>query len=290
MKLNKIRLLFSALTVFSLGALVGCEDDSATENRVNNNYVSLGELPQDVVVSEGETVTIQAKIYAGRPSNVDRVIDLRVIFESAYNDAHPTTPQVVDVTTVGEDDFTVPASVTIPAGATEATFSVNVTDVDLGFDGKQIVIGIVPKKEVEVASSFVGTVEAGDYEVIDKRLVINAVRRCEQNSLRVEVFTDNFGSETTWTLYDASFNYVEGIDGPVGPYQDGILGVQDTRSFCLGAGEYTLLVEDESGDGMNDGTNQGYVRLYTVDAAGNETEIFRTATFATEDIYTFTLN
>lgn len=290
MKLNRIRLFLSALTVFSLGVFVSCEDDSSTENQLNGGYVSLAEKPETIVVDEGETVTVESKVFASRASNVDRVINLQVIFESAYNTAHPDEEgnpgTTVPVTTIGEDDFTVPATVTIPAGAVEATFSIDITDVNLGYNGKRIVVAIVPKPELEVATSTIGTVSAGDYEILTKRLIVTALRRCAENSFRIEIVTDNYGSETTWELYDADFNII----GVGGPYPDGAPVSAEIRSFCLAAGTYTFAVYDSEGDGMFDSTNQGYYRLFTVDAAGVETNIHQNGTFGEFETYEFTLD
>lgn len=294
MKLNKFGLLFIA-SIVSLGVFVSCEDDSAGKNYTNSEYVSFADVPQTIVIADGETVTVEASIFAGHTSNVDRVLDLRVVFQSVFNEANPDPEtgepgKVVPVTTVDQDDVSVPATVTIPAGAREAKFNVTIHGNSLDFTGKQIAIGVVPKVGLEVAQYYVGSASNGDYEIVDKRLVIKAVRRCDLNSLRVEVVTDGFGSETTWELYDSGFNYVDGITGPVGGYSDGNPGASYIRNFCLAAGDYTFVAYDSEGDGMNDGTNQGYIRLYTVDAAGVETEIYRTATFASDDFYTFTLN
>ncbi|MXN91901.1 hypothetical protein GR160_11770 [Flavobacterium sp. Sd200] len=287
MKLNRFGSIFFVLTLL-VGVMVGCEDDSAGDNLTNKDYISLGEKVEAVVITQGQTATVEGKVYASHTSNADRVVSLRVITESVYNTE--TGTDQVPVTTIDQDDYTVPATVTIPAGSLEGTFSVTITDVNLDYNGKKLVVGIVPSTNWEIAQRTIGNKDLGTFEVLDKRLEITATRRCTENSLRVEVVTDNYGAETTWELYDSNFSYVDGIDGPVGPYTNGVLGVQDTRSFCLSAGEYTLVVYDSEGDGMNDGTNQGYVRLYTVDEDGNETEIYRTATFATDDIYTFTLN
>ena len=283
MKFNKI-LSYSALAVVTLSMLVGCEDDASTQNKTEKTFVSFQDMPLPADVTEGQTTTIEAKVYAGNTSNVDRVISLQVIFDSDYNSAHinpesglPAT--VVPVTTADQDDFSVPASVTIPAGSNVGTFQVTLTDNDLGYNGKQIVIGIVPQAGIDQAMTNIGTATAGDLEVLNDRLIITARRECLLTSVYLEISTDSRGSETTWELYDSVFDVI--ANG--GPYDD-VAGSGGKTYFCLEDGSYTFVVYDSGEDGM--GTDGSY-RLVKIGEDGTETEIVSGGQFETDELTEF---
>jgi|GEM_PF-1681608 len=276
MKFNKI-LSYAALSVFTLGMLVGCEDESSTENQTGSAFVSLADMPKPVDVPEGETVTIQAEVYAGNVSGVDRVISLAPILESNYNDV--TETEVVDVTTADTDEYVIPATVTIPAGSKVGTFTVTLTDIDLGYSGKKVVIGIVPQAGIDIAMRTVGNIDTGSFEIINDRLVITARRECLLTSVSLEISTDQYGSETEWELYDGDLNLIDSG----GPYPN-LAGGGEKRFFCLEDGSYTFVIIDTEGDGMG---ADGFYRLIKLDDAGNEVEIATGGQFTEEEIVEF---
>lgn len=75
-------------------------------------------------------------------------------------------------------------------------------------------------------------------------MTINAVGTPAYANL--DITTDDYGSETTWEVQDASGNVV--YSG--GPYTDVNGGQQFSYSFCLEPGCYDLVVYDSYGDGM----------------------------------------
>jgi hypothetical protein len=284
MKFKNI-LSFSVLAMLSLGVLVGCEDDSATESQTAKDYVSIVNIPKPVDVPEGQTITTDVKVYAGHVSNVDRVLNLEVIYESTYNIAHADSfgnpAKVVPITTAGADEFSVPATVTIPAGSKEGTFQVTLTDVDLGYGGKQIVIGIVPEAGIDQAMSSIGTVTAGDIEILNKRLVLTARRECVLTSVSLEIVTDRWGSETEWQLYDSALNVV----AFGGPYAD-VAGSGEKTFFCLEDGNYTFVITDSENDGMG---SDGKYTLTKLDADGNEVVIVTGGQFTSDEVTEFSI-
>lgn len=277
MKFNKI-LSYSALAVFTLGILVGCEDESATENQTNKTFVSFVDMPLPVDVPEGDSRTVEAKIIAGSTSNQDRVISLQAI--TAENSPAAASAK----TTADADEYTFPATVTIPAGSKEGVFQVTFTDVDLGYSGKQVVIGIVPQPGLDMAMNYI--LEDGTQYPITDRLIITGRRECLANPFTVEIITDTYGNETTWELYDGAFNLI--ADG--GPYAQVTGGGDGERRFlCLEDGSYTFVIYDSQGDGMVDGTILGTYRLLKYDADGNEIVVASGGDFAADEVVEFSI-
>ena len=69
----------------------------------------------------------------------------------------------------------------------------------------------------------------------------------------LEITLDDFGSETTWAVYDATGNTVITSGGP---YADGQAGTVITEQFFLPQTCYELVVSDGGNNGITDG---GYV-------------------------------
>ena len=69
----------------------------------------------------------------------------------------------------------------------------------------------------------------------------------------LNITLDNFGSETTWEIYDANGTQLIAFGGP---YADGQAGTVITESICLNQTCYRLLVNDDGGNGI---ANGGYV-------------------------------
>lgn len=276
MKLN--RLLFSIFTIVSF-AMVSCEEDTAGGSSLSANHVSFMKMPANVVIPVDETVEVEGKVYASTTSNMDRVIELRVV-DTAINSA-------TLITTADPDYFSVPASVTIPAGEKMGTFNVSITGVGLGAAGKLIVVEMVAQDGIEIPSYFSGSYGLENYEALSERLVIKAVEGCFENPFRVEMRTDRYGEETSWELYDSTMTLI----GSGGPYQrlsaNGTFD-QDPVNFCLEDGNYTFIVLDSYGDGMDSGAGNGYYRLVkTVD--GVEVEIAKNGVFGAFEEVMFTL-
>lgn len=291
MKFNKLIMFFSVLTV-SLGALVSCEDDSSTSNQLNKSFVGFEKIPAALGLLEGETKTVEANVYASNVSNEDRVLDLEVIVTSPYNTANPTvTPRPVAVSSSDYANFfTVPATVTIPAGSLKGTFSIVVVENGIGA-GKSLVVGIKPKEGLDISSTFIGSKDPGaTYEALTDRLVLNLKLICDKNPLRIQIATDRYGSETTWELYDGDFAVI----ASGGPYTDQAASgvyLKPNIDFCLPSGSYTFVVYDEYSDGMNSGYGAGYYRLVHMnsDFTVEGTQIAKNGTFGANDVVEFTL-
>jgi len=69
---------------------------------------------------------------------------------------------------------------------------------------------------------------------------------CFDTPVQIVLVVDNYASETTWSVVDASGNVV----GSGGPYADGQNGAVGTFDFCLTDGCYDFIINDSYGDGI----------------------------------------
>lgn len=68
---------------------------------------------------------------------------------------------------------------------------------------------------------------------------------CEDNAMTLTITLDEYGSETTWGIYEGNNLLAYG-----GPYQDGANGFVIQESLCLSDGCYDLVFFDAYSDGM----------------------------------------
>ncbi|UPQ79706.1 hypothetical protein M0M57_02465 [Flavobacterium azooxidireducens] len=291
MKFNNIK-LFSLFAILFFGALVSCEDESSTEDLIGSqNYVSFEENSTVYLVA-GETMVKQAKVYASQASSVDRVVQLRVVTEIVSAPTVVGVPVNPTTTTANAANYSVATSVTIPAGAKEASFPVEIMGVGIG-TGKVIVIEMVPQDGINLSTIVSGTQTNQNLTAISKRLLINIKEICGQNLLRIQINTDQYGSETTWELYSNS-----NLDTPIasgGPYPDqanpGVYP-RPNVDVCLPDGDYTFVIYDSPySDGMDSGYGAGFYRLVTMqpNLSAEINEIARNGVFGAFDIVEFSL-
>lgn len=71
-------------------------------------------------------------------------------------------------------------------------------------------------------------------------------QNCDKEELTLAITLDNYGSETTWNLKNASGEVV----AAGGPYADGANGTVMRETICVESGCYTLSILDAYGDGL----------------------------------------
>ena len=286
MKFKKL-IKFAALSFTLAFFTVSCEQDVATENNLSGNYIGLSRVNAPINLEEGQVVSVEAKVVASKSVNVDRVVDLELIYTSPQNTT--AAPNTVAVTTANPANFTVPTSVTIPAGETEASFQVSVTGIDLGA-GKNILIGIVPKDGVDLDTRYANTLGSATYEILAPRLLLRLQPICNLNPLRIGISLDRYGSESSWELYDNA-----DLTAPIatgGPYTDGTNSTvrpQPNVDICLPNGNYTFVMYDAYGDGMSSGTGEGFYKLSKMNPTwSTEVELIKkNGTFGANDVVEF---
>ncbi|WP_136150618.1 DUF1735 domain-containing protein [Flavobacterium sangjuense] len=242
--------MFVAFLMLSI-VLVSCEKDGTESTLKNYNYISL-EAPSSKLVSlyPDETGSVDSKVYASMASSVDRTFNLVVDPASTLNASY----------------YTVPASVTIPAGELVGTFTVGITGTNIG-NGKKLIVGLEQQEGTDIGINAFTTTpvyEAGSSiprnyvnVVTTGKITFNIEERCDFNKVAVSITFDNYPEETAWDLRDASMNVV--ASGGFNAAGDAItgyaaLGFADrstfTSNFCLPDGQYTFTIYDDYGDGM----------------------------------------
>ncbi len=258
MMLKKSFALFTALTLAF--AVVSCEEDNSADSQAVN-YVGL-ENYQTVEISDGQTVVVEGRILASEATGSDRTFNL-----------------VVDAsTTHGAANYSVPATVTIPAGSKQGIYEVTVIGNAL-VDGNKIVVSL-EADETTNQTTFYGTYSNGVLTGVGSaKSTFNLYRPCASVRARLSIKFDNYPEETAWELYDADLNLIDsgGFD-PTGSFITGYaaLGFADRSTFsvvkCLAPGTYTFVIYDDYGDGMY--TSSTVSGTYSMNNLNNGASLF----------------
>ena len=253
MKFKTNLIPFSAFLLLAFSIfLVGCEDDVNDENFLSSSFVSFS-FDQDVAMLEGETEILEVPVFASESSDVDRTIGIYVDESSTASAAQ----------------YSVPSSVTIPAGSIQGSMEVVVTNSpNLGFSGATIVLGMTVEAGVDQPTTFAGSAEAGTLEVSTNLLTITAKTLCEDNQLALSIELDSWPEEVYWWILDSS-GAVVASPGPYAQYANpysGLSGVIEVE-LCIPNGTYTFEIYDDYGDGAGAvSLTSGGVTLYSAAA------------------------
>ena len=201
--------IFLLIATFSMSMFVGCDYD---DDYNPPSYAALQKSPLNLGVEIGGSTTYDVKVYSADIVNTDRTFDVAV----------------ASTTTLDPSGYSVPATVTIPAGTNEGVIPVEVSDVDLGLAGKRLDLNLVAESGI----TFGGP------------LRINVNRTCVGSEFVVDIEFDGYASETTWSLTDSEGNTVITVSG----YEDGL--EMTSRTLCLDQGTYTFTITDSYGDGL----------------------------------------
>lgn len=201
---NIIKVFILSLAIISFG----CEEEDPIT--APSNYVAFQDDLINVGLPTGESASGEFNVYIVGNASSDRTYNILVN------------------SSVTSTSYTIPSTVTIPAGSDFGTVSYSVTDDGgYGLFGDQIVLNIE---------------DTADNLVVDD-LILDVAITCEEPVV-VDFNFDQYASETSWNLYDSDGNVI--IAG--GPYEDGDTGI--TREFCLSPGDYSFEVFDGFGDGI----------------------------------------
>lgn len=206
--MKKILILFSLVLSITF---VGCNDDDGASL---SNYVTFESTGYQFGVDINSSSSNDIKVYTSDISGTDRTYAITVV--EAGTTADPAA-------------LTIPSAVTVPAGSNEGVFTVEISDLNIGSNGKTLELGFVPEEGV-----FIG-----------KNLSISVYQVCPTPTLDIDIIFDGYGSETSWELADAEGTVI--YSG--GNYTDG--QVSAYRGLCLPSGDYTFTAMDSYGDGLS---------------------------------------
>lgn len=236
--MKKLKFYFAALS--ALVMLSACE--TADLEPQGTSYASLEAFEKPMEVPPGGTLNREVKVYATNTTSTDRVLNL-----------------VTSNVTLDAAAYTIPATVTIPAGSTEGSFTIAVSDINLDAAlDKGITVNLEATPEVATGDSF--------------RLNVSRACPTGEQKLRIAVTLDSYPEEVFWRVRDASGatildnnNGVAGYGGYAGLPRNSV----QSHALCLAPGNYTFQIYDAYQDGAGAVliTLPGNITVYSTNGA-----------------------
>ena len=215
--MKKIRLYLSAL--IAIAFLSACE--TADLDPQGTSYVAIEAFESPQEVPSGGVLNREVKVYAANITGEDRTLNL-----------------VTSNVTLDATAYDIPATVTIPAGSSEGSFTITVRDINLDTaSDKGITVNLEATAEIATGDSF--------------RLNVSKACPGAEQKLRMSITFDRYPEEVYWriqqngvTIYDATNG-----NGFWGAYAGAANGSTANLAFCLAPGNYTFQVYDQYQDG-----------------------------------------
>ena len=248
MKINNNYKYISAFFLLTLSLfLVSCEEEINDESFISNDFVSFS-FDQDVDVNIGETIAVGVDVYASSANSADRTIGL-----------------YVDDSSTASAGFSVPSSVTIPAGATQVSFDVTITGGSFS-STESIVVGMTAAEGLDIPTSV-----DDNGNVVHKPHTINVTDVCPGTTVYLDITFDNYPDETGWQITSNGSvldqgGLVAGAPYPAGRFDiTGYSGDPLSLNWCLSSGSYTFIIYDYYYDGICCSYGSGSYSLTTED-------------------------
>lgn len=215
--MKKIRLYLSAL--IAIAFLSACE--TADLDPQGTSYVAIEAFESPQEVPSGGELNREVKVYAANVTGEDRTLNL-----------------VTSNVTLDATAYDIPATVTIPAGSSEGSFTITVRDINLDTaSDKGITVNLEATAEIATGDSF--------------RLNVSKACPGVEQKLRMAITFDRYPEEVYWriqqngvTIYDATNG-----NGFWGAYAGAARNSTANLAFCLAPGDYTFQVYDQYQDG-----------------------------------------
>jgi hypothetical protein len=209
--MKKLKLIL--LTVLTVFAFISCEEEMPAGQ--NANYITFGKTAYSTGVDVGGSKSVDIPVYTANVVGTERSFDVTVLSTS----------------TAAAGSYTVPTSVSIPAGSNEGTLTVVLTDTNLGIGVNALRLSFAA---VEGLSRGANT-------------TLSYIQNCTEVTATLSITFDGYGSETGWNVTDALGGVV--ASKAAGTYSDG--------QACAGR-DYTFTITDAYGDGLSYPANGSY--------------------------------
>lgn len=207
-KIISILLSLTIVLIFN-----SCDEDSKDSN--NLNYVALHQNYAAEVLPDGNE-SFDLPVYATKIENFDRTFEVRLI--EASSTADPSA-------------YTIPSTVTIPAGASTGYITIDAVGENISSSGSDVIV-------LQIVAT--------DGILVGARATVSLKHLCLNIPVMLEITFDDYASETSWELEDSEgtilYSAVEGT------YADGQSSIATT--FCLTPGTYTFTINDYYEDGL----------------------------------------
>jgi hypothetical protein len=276
--------IFKIISIFTITLFsISCEKDLPTDSTLES-YVGF-EMNKQLDLKRNQTSIVPIKVVASETSNVDRTFPLRVNLATTE-------------TNLAASFYTVPPTVTIPAGSKEGFFNVTIIVNNNNLSaGRTIKIEFPQTSGLNQASSYSTTVANGvtTYNPSQRGIKLFLYEECLNTRIKMSIKFDNYPEETAWALRNSSNVLIDsGGFAANGTTITGYaaLGFADQSTFsafkCLAPGSYTFTIYDDYGDGMfTSATVQGNYKLELLNGTVLATG---TGNFGTSASHTFTIN
>ena len=253
--MNKIKLIFSILIITFL---FGCEADlvTYTGGDADAPAYSFARTSETVGVC---TPTIPVTVESTIASNQDVTVNISV--NAAETTALPS-------------EYSLPSSITIPAGS-----YIGSGDVTVNF--AQIPDGAVRQVVVDLSIPNGGTLNTRG------TATINFSSACVLNQVGFDFVFDQYPGEFAWQLYDGTNTFIAGDTG-YGNYA-GLTNF--STDLCLANGNYTLVLFDSYGDGFCCAYGNGSAEISLTDCQTGVTSLGSISSqfSGSQFVYQFTL-
>jgi hypothetical protein len=217
--MKKIKLIL--LTVFTVFAFTSCEEEMPAGQ--NANYITFGKTTYSTGVDVGGTKTVDIPVYTANLVGSERSFDVTVL---------PTS-------TAAAGSYTVPTSVSIPAGSNEGTLTVVLTDTNLGIGVNALRLSFAAEEGLSRGAN----------------TTLSYIQNCTEVTATLNITFDAWGSETGWRITDSLGGVV--ASKAEGTYANRQATATETIKLCAGR-DYTFTITDKFGDGLSDPTNGSY--------------------------------
>lgn len=212
------KIIYLFVTLFSFTFLQNCEDTYVPDAAA---YVTFAKLAYSTGVDPGGSTTVDITVFTADIAGSDRSFDL-----------------TADGTGAAAGSYSVPSSVTIPAGSNEGSFTVSLSDVDLGIGINKVIISFVHE----------------DGYTNSNAATVSYIQNCTEVTATLDLSFDRWGTEVYWEILDA----LDGVVAATAGYPDTGAGTTTTDSvtitLCAGR-SYTFYAADTYGDGWGTGSS-----------------------------------
>lgn len=203
-KLTYLLMLSVFMVVFT-----SCEED----DDVSLNYVDFQGVSPSVIIDIDGSTTQDVVVYTSTTSGSDRTFNI----------------SVDEASTAAAGSYTVPSSVTVPAGSNEGILTIALADVDLGIGVNELILNI----------------EKSDEYFSGDSLSLTYIQACIEVVATININFDAYSEESAWSIEDS----LGGTVASSGEYAAGLVSVTETVTLCSGR-DYTFTFTDSYGDGM----------------------------------------
>jgi len=213
------KIAYRLLIVLSIVSFQNCNYDSVIPEL---DYITFSKATYSTGVDPGGSTTFDVIAYTTNVTSSDRSYTVTV---------DPTS-------TAAAGSYTVPASITIPAGSNEGTLTIALTDTNLGIGVNKLFLKF----------------EAGEGYYTAKSTTVNYVQNCTEITATIAFNNfDQWGSEVRYKIFDSLGTAVLSGSG-LGDRAAGTYSETRTITLCAGR-SYTFLAYDSFGDSWGPGSS-----------------------------------